>query len=184
MNDSASENISAAKAGGLVVLLLAGWLAYQIISEAPKTPVAPSPMPSSPPSSLVRSGLRDYTDWVGLPEIFAVWADKAEWKDGKTRFAYWHPVIKDYSYYFEATRAGGGYRFREIAEPHEADHYWNESLGGDCPIRFYLSSPAFPNVEIAPVYLDPHSGEPLKVKLDLAGPKTPELKANVLLQNP
>ena len=139
MNATVSENISAAKAGGLVVLLLAGWLAYQTLSGPAVTPAASSKEIIPPPSSLVRSGLRDYTDWEGLPEIFAVWADKAEWKDGRTRFAYWHPVMKTYAYYFEAVKTAHGYRFREITEPHEPDYVWDDSLGDDCPIRFYLN---------------------------------------------
>jgi len=89
-----------------------------------------------------------------LPEIFAIWADKAEWKNNRTRFAYWHPVMKTYSYFFEAVRVKGGYSFKEIAEPPTSDleHYWDESLGEDCPIRFYR---AFPLPKIAPFRIRP-----------------------------
>lgn len=120
------------------MLLAGGWLVFLLLPKPADEPAA-SPAPPPPPSSLVRAGLRDYTDWEGLPEIFAVWADKAEWKDGRTRFAYWHPVMKTYSYYFEAVRVKGGFHFKEIAEPQEPDYSLGESLGDDCPIRFYRS---------------------------------------------
>ncbi len=184
MNATVSENISAAKAGGLVVLLLAGWLAYQTLSGPAVTPAASSKEIIPPPSSLVRSGLRDYTDWEGLPEIFAVWADKAEWKDGRTRFAYWHPVMKTYSYYFEVVRVKGGYRFKEIAEPHEPAGYWDESLGGDCPIRFYRSFLLEPIIPKPSRSVDPAGSDPFKVKLDMTAPKISGPEGNVPPQNP
>jgi hypothetical protein len=195
MNAPVSENISAAKAGGLIVLVLAGWLAYQTLSGPAVPPPASSKEIIPPPSSLVRAGLRDYTDWEGLPEIFAVWADKAQWKNGRTRFAYWHPVMKTYSYYFEAVQVDGGYRFKEIAEPHDsADSvgWWDESLGGDCPIRFYhwLDSDPWPRVGLSPWQqvrergiLGSRSSNHPQVQLDIAPSKTPRPDANVPPQN-
>ena len=142
MKPPALERTSAAKAGWLVILLTVGWMAlvlWPVPAEPPAAKPASIPLPAS---SLTRAGLREYTDWAGLPEIFAIWADHAEWQNNRTRFAYWHPVMKTYSYYFEAVRVVGGYRFKEITEPPTSDfeHYWDESLGEDCPIRFYRSS--------------------------------------------
>ena len=138
------ERTSAAKAGWLIIVLTVGWMAFVLWPDRPEAPApAPAPVPV-PASSLTRAGLRDYTDWQGLPEIFAIWADQAEWKDNRTRFAYWHPVMKTYSYYFEAVRSAKGYRFREIAEPHDPDHFWDDSLGDECPVRFYLPIPDQP----------------------------------------
>ncbi len=148
-------------------------------------PASTPQAPPSPPSSLVRSGLRDYTDWVGLPEIFAVWADKAEWKNGKTRFSYWHPVMKNYSYFFEAIRVAGGYRFKEIAEPNDPKGYWDESLGGDCPIRFYYTFHDFPPLPVRPrIEPGPLRNDRTKVELDIARPKAPVPEATGAPQAP
>ena len=141
MNAPSLERTSAAKAGWLIIVLTVGWMAFVLWPGSPEAPAAKSASIPVPSSSLTRAGLRDYTDWEGLPEIFAVWADKAEWKAGRTRFAYWHPVMKTYSYFFEAVRTAKGYRFREIAEPHDPDYIWDESLGDECPIRFFLPVP-------------------------------------------
>ncbi len=133
------ERTSAAKASCVIILLTVGWLVFVLLpgpAEKKAAPRAAMPLHST---SLTRAGLREYIDWEGLPEIFAIWADKADWKDGKTRFAYWHPVMKNYSYFFEARRVDEGHRFREIPEPREPDHFWDESLGEECPIQFYRS---------------------------------------------
>ena len=115
-------------------------------------------------------GLPENPDFEGLPEIFAIWAGKAEWKDNKTKFAYWHPVMKTYTYYLEATRAGGQFRFAEIARPQEsADYYWDESLGEDCPIRFYYSVDS----KISPAV------RPSAFSSDPAGRETPVMKPNL-----
>ena len=138
MKAPALERTSAAKAGWLIIALTLGWLVFLFLPDpAQEQPAKPAAVPI-PTTSLTKAGLREYTDWEGLPEIFAIWADKAEWKDNRTKFAYWHPVMKSYSYYFEAVRTGGGYRFQEIAKPHDPDYFWDESLGDDCPIRFYI----------------------------------------------
>ena len=137
MKRPALERTSAANAGWLIILVMVGWIGF-VFWPWPRNlpPARPAAVPL-PVTSLTRSGLAEYTDWGGLPEIFAIWADKAEWKHNRTRFAYWHPVMKTYSYYFEAIRTAGGFHFKEIAEPHDPDYIWDESLGADCPIRFY-----------------------------------------------
>ena len=143
------ERTSAAKAGWLVAALTVGWLLFLLL-PGPVEERKPRPPPAPPPdTSLTRAGLPDYTDWVGLPEIFAVWADKAEWKDGKTRFGYWHPVMKNYSYYFEATRVEGGYRFREIPEPRDENHEWDPGAPEDSPLRLFL--PKKPELSPVPI---------------------------------
>jgi hypothetical protein len=141
MKTPALERTSAAKAGWVIIVLTIAWSVFLLLPDPPPPPaVVPAPVPV-PATSLTRSGLREYADWEGLPEIFALWADRADWKDDRTRFAYWHPGTKDYSYFFEAVRTAAGYRFREIPEPSEVDHHWDESLGADCPLRFYLPDP-------------------------------------------
>jgi hypothetical protein len=128
------SRIPANQVGLVFALLLAIWLAFTFIPRSEKP--APAVAPVVVESKLHAAGLEDNPDWEGLPEIFAIWADHAEWKEGKTRFAYWHPVMKSYSYNFEADRVKGGYRFREIAEPLDPSYAWDESLGEECPIRF------------------------------------------------
>jgi hypothetical protein len=135
MSGSANSRIPANWVGLIFALLLAVWLAFTFIPRSEKP--APAAAPVTVESKLHAVGLADNPDWEGLPEIFAIWSDHAEWKEGKTRFAYLHPGTKTYSYYFQATRVNGDYRFREIAEPHDSNHVWDESLGEECPIRFF-----------------------------------------------
>lgn len=140
MKTAGWERTSAAKAGWLVIVLTVGWVAFIFLADS-STPPPPEPAKISvPASSLQQAGLRDYVDWEGLPEIFALWADHAEWKDNHTRFAYWHPVTKSYSYFFEARRVNGRYRFREIPEPRASEFHLGENLGDDCPIRFFVAN--------------------------------------------
>ncbi|HVT72862.1 MAG TPA: hypothetical protein VHD61_06980 [Lacunisphaera sp.] len=141
MKTAGLERTSAAKAGWLVIALTLGWVVFIFLADS-STPPPPEPAKITvPASSLQKAGLRDYVDWEGLPEIFAIWADHAEWKGNRALFAYWHPVTKKYSYHFEARRVNGRYRFREISEPRESEYYLDESLGDDCPIRFYKANP-------------------------------------------
>ena len=151
MNAPASERTSAATTGWLVVLLMVGWLAFVFVPWPTKAKAGKAPPEPTPPSGLVQAGLRDYTDWDGLPEIFAIWADRAQWKDGRTRFAYWHPVMKTYSYFFEVVRTEGKFHFTEIPEPKDDDFYWDESLGEECPIRFYKASPMLKRIDPPPM---------------------------------
>jgi len=134
-----NSRIPANQVGLVFALLLAVWLAFTFIRRIEKP--APAAAPVVAESKLHAVGLEDNPDWEGMPEIFAIWADHAEWQDGKTRFAYWHPGTKTYSYYFEAVRISGGFRFKETPEAptSENGNYWDQSLGEDCPIRFYRS---------------------------------------------
>jgi hypothetical protein len=147
MSTVLNQRSPVAKAGWLIGLFLVGWLAFLFL-PLPRPPPEPlPPLKVRPPSKLEQVGLRDYTDWAGLPEFFAIWAEQADWKDGRTRFAYWHPVMRDYSYYFEAVRVKEGYRFREITEPRAPGYGWDESLGEECPIRFF--KPVRPELSVA-----------------------------------
>ena len=176
MKRPALERTSAANAGWLIILVMVGWIVF-VFWPWPRNPppARPAAVPL-PVTSLTRSGLAEYTDWGGLPEIFAIWADKAEWKHNRTRFAYWHPVMKTYSYYFEATRTVGGFRFKEIAEPHDPDYIWDESLGADCPIRFYINPGHDRKIVAPPSSLDPvgtdDKAKPGKVRVEITLPET------------
>ncbi len=173
------ERTSAAKAGWLIILLTVGWLVFILMPGPPRKPPTPPATIPVPATSLTRAGLPEYTDWMGLPEIFEVWASRAEWKDGRTRFAYWHPVMKNYSYYFEATRVEGGYRFREIAEPREPGHYWDESLGEECPIRFYRTAPVSEMKTPAPLSSPAGTGQrPDRLSIEIPMPKSSVAPAN------
>ncbi len=137
MSAPVNQRVSPNRVALIGVLLLAAWLVFEFYPRKPKpTPPVAQVMTES---KLHAVGLTDNPDWDGLPEIFAIWADKAEWKDGRTRFAYWHPVMKTYSYYFEATRNGARVSFKEIAEPHDSDYFLEDYLDEKCPIRFYYS---------------------------------------------
>lgn len=116
---------------------MVGWALFLVLPfgreekvEPPKTPVA---LPGE--AELAAVGLRYNVDWVGLPEYFAIWADRAHWYQDKVRFAYWDSGSKAYDYFFEATREGKSVRFRAIAraealEEEEGSHA-REYLGSD-----------------------------------------------------
>ena len=172
MKAPALEHTSAAKAGWVVIVLTVGWLVFLLLPDPLPEPTAAADTIPPQVSSLTRSGLREYADWEGLPEIFAIWADKAEWKNNRTRFAYWHPVMKNYSYFFEAVRTAKGYRFREITEQRDSGHHWDESLGADCPIQFYVTSPA------------PRGMEPMPVRHPVVEPDAPQTPSAVPVELP
>src|SRR6188768_187130 len=117
MNAQASERMSAAKTGWVIVLLMVAWAAFLVLpfgreekSEAPKVAVA---QPGE--AELAAVGLRYNVDWIGLPQYFAVWADRIAWAGNQTVFAYWDPSSRSYAYQFEAIRAGRGHRFRLLS---------------------------------------------------------------------
>ncbi len=142
MSPALQQRSPVAKAGWLVGVFIVGWLAFLFVPW-PGRNRAPEPLPKMivrPPSKLQAVGLPDNPDFIGLPEFFAVCASRAEWEDNRTRFAYWHPGAQDYSYYFEATRVAGGFRFRQIAELKEDEkHAFEQKSEGTDPIRFYLT---------------------------------------------
>lgn len=117
MNAQASERMSAAKTGWLIVLLMAAWAAFLVLpfggeekSEPPKVSVS---RPGE--AELAAVGLRYNVDWIGLPQYFAIWADRIVWAGNQTEFAYWDPSSRSYAYQFEAIRTGKGYRFRLLS---------------------------------------------------------------------
>jgi hypothetical protein len=131
---------SAARTGLILFFILVAWLGFVAMPSRKEVAKRIAPEESALAVKLHAVGLPENPDYEGLPEIFAIWAGKAEWKDNKTKFAYWHPVMKTYSYYFEATRVESRFRFVEIAKPQDsAGYYLDDSLGDDCPVRFYYS---------------------------------------------
>lgn len=164
---------SAVKTALILFFLLAVWLAF-IVMPVRKNVIEKIPLvPGALALKLRAVGLPDNADLDGLPEIFAIWADKAEWKDNRAKFAYRHPVMKTYAYFFQATRSDRGIRFREISEPHDPGYNWDESLSEDCPIRFYTlvhegtvsSEPSRSRITVPPDFTV------TKQKVDLSTPK-------------
>lgn len=179
---SASEKsqIPVGKLGWLVLVLVVGAPLAFFYLATPK-PAAPAiDVDATPtkraPTKLEAVGLRDYRDWDGLPEIFAVWADRAHWKNERTRFAYWNPGNQSYSYYFEARRTAGGYRFREILEPRDNGFQWDPDASEDIPLRLYL--PIRPRLEDPvkplekPIVTPPAQARPA-IPVDVKQPKPP-----------
>ncbi len=112
MDTRVNQRIAPNRVALIGVLLLAAWLVFEFYPRPAKS--VPPVAPVVTESKLNTVDLADNPDWAGLPEFFAVWADKLEWDDEKTLFAYWHPGSKTYAYYFEAIRHGGSYRFRVL----------------------------------------------------------------------
>ncbi len=140
--DSSAESTRVWKVrlGWIVLVLVVGApLAFFYLTTPKEREVPPEVLREKrPPTKLEAVGLRDYRDWDGLPEIFAIWADRAYWKNDRTRFAYWNPGTSTYSYFFEARRTAKGYRFREIPEPRDAGFQWDPDATDDTPLRLYL----------------------------------------------
>lgn len=114
MDPAANQRVSPNRVVLVLALLLAVWLGFQFYPRPARPPARP-PAPVAVESKLRAVGLADNPDWEGLPELFAVWADKIEWDNDKTQFAYWNPGSSSYSYYFEVTRANGLNRFRALS---------------------------------------------------------------------
>jgi hypothetical protein len=110
-----SGRISVAKAGWLIAVFLIAWPLFVLLpfggNPAPITPV--SPLPRAP--RLAAFGLAENPDWMGLPDLFAVWSGHADWRGDRTQFAYWNPGSRSYDYFFEAVRTGDKFRFRSLS---------------------------------------------------------------------
>lgn len=152
MNAPGPSHSPVAKAGWLIVLIFVGWLAFLFVPVPKPEPKPAPPYVKPPPSRLVALGLPDNPDLEHLPEFFAVFADKAEWKNDKTIFAYWNPGSNSYSYFFEAIRLNGSIHFKEIPVIVAAEEdqvlenglRWSESRPDDCPIRFVYTDVGYP----------------------------------------
>lgn len=140
MSASDKSRIPVGKFGWLILVAVVAAPTAFFLLVTPKEPDAPpaSPVAKRPLTKLEAVGLRDYRDWDGLPEIFAVWADKAHWEKDRTRFAYWNPANRSYSYFFEARRTAKGYRFREIPEPRDDTFTWYPEASEDVPLRLFV----------------------------------------------
>ena len=175
MKGSPIGRTSAAQAGWWVLLLLFAWLAFVFVPLPHESAKEALPPPRPPPSRLRALGLPDNPDFAGLPEFFALWADHAEWQDNRTRFAYWNPGTSDYSYFIEAVKVHGGFRFRVIREPQEEGLYLEEVLAKECPIRFYRWTVATTAaLRTNPTVISGPAGQDQpKVKVDLDSPGIP-----------
>lgn len=183
MDLAANQRVSPNRAMLILALLLAVWLGFQFYPRRQPAPLLPPVMAES---KLRAVGLADNLDWEGLPEFFAIVADKAEWKEDRTRFAYWHPVMKTYSYYFEATRGSAGFRFREIAEPHEPDHCWDEEMAEESRIRFYYSvlAPVQPGYSTSIISDPVRRDNRVKINIDKPAASIPSVEKMVIPPNP
>jgi hypothetical protein len=143
MEKSGRKNrLSPAFTGWVIGGLFVGMLVLLFWPAPKEAPAPPPPLIERPSSELTKVGLPDDPDLEGLPAFFAIWADYAEWKDGKTIFAYRHPVSGEFSFYFEATRTAEGYRFRPIPAPVEGGQLRLRDFGREVPVAFWSSVPA------------------------------------------
>lgn len=177
MKTMALERTSAAKAGWVFLGLLGAWIVFLFLpGPTPEPPPKPVTVPTLA-SKLVTVGLPADPDLEALPLFFPVWADRAEWKDGKTRFAYKHPVSGEFSFFFEATKTSDGFRFREIPKPTEPSERMigTDELSEDCPFGFFITNSL---AKLRPVIspTDPQRGDPpqpesSKIPIDIGSPK-------------
>src|SRR6218665_3764229 len=108
MNAGASERLSVAKTGWVIAALIVGWTLFLLLPFGRQEEPTPARVPGEHPveAELAAVGLRYNVDFVGLPQYFAIWADRIEWKGNETEFAYWNPGTRSYSYIIRATRVG------------------------------------------------------------------------------
>jgi hypothetical protein len=115
MNATASPRFTTRQTGWIALAVFGGWLVFLLLpSRPPPKPAVPDLPPVRAQSKLEAVGLRENVDWIGLPESFAVWADRILWDGDRVRFAYWHPGSRRYAYILEATRITEGIRFRAL----------------------------------------------------------------------
>jgi len=139
------SQIPLGKLGWLVLVGVIGAPLGIIYLATPKDPPPPPPLIQPPPSKLRAVGLRENRDWDSLPGVFAIWAERAHWKNDRTRFSWWNPGTQRHGYFFEARRTSAGYRFREIQEPHDRGFEWDPDAGEEASLRLYL--PVRPRLE-------------------------------------
>ncbi len=110
------------QAAWIALVVFGGWLVFLFlpVSQKPKPEASPALPPMAAQSKLEAVGLANNPDWQGLPDYFAIWAEGLDWQDDRVGFAYWNPGSRSYSYFFEATRVGGGYRFRILSRKESA----------------------------------------------------------------
>jgi len=158
--------------GWVIPVFMIGWLAFLFL-PMPRPEPPPPRILAQVPTKLELAGLPNGLDFEGVPDFFAAFVDHAEWKDNRTLFAYWHPVMETYSYYFEATRVGDHFHFREIPEPSKVAYALADDLPDDCPIRFYHSVPVPVPAEVRGPLVAPsmaHDPVPVMVKVNQPRP--------------
>ena len=168
MSTRGKGQFSVAQSGWLMALLFFGWLAFLLLPGPKPKPAPLPPFVVKAPSRIVALGLADNPDLEHLPEYFALYADKAEWKDDKTVFAYWHPGAQRFEYFFEATRNGKKYYFKALEESKRDGGYWEEDSPNDVPIRFWRPWPATESPRLpSSISTDPAAHPNAKVELNL-----------------
>ena len=83
--------------GWVIPVFMVGWLAFLFLPMPRPEPPAPRIL-AQVPTKLELVGLPNGLDFEGVPDFFAAFVDHAEWRDNRTLFAYWHPVMETYSY--------------------------------------------------------------------------------------
>lgn len=172
----ADSTIPLGKLGWLVLLAVLGAPAGIFYLATPKDPLPAPPPIQAPPSKLRAVGLRENRDLDSLPGTFAVWADRAHWRNDRTRFAWWNPGTQRHDYFFEARRTAAGYRFREIPEPQDRGFEWDHDAPEDNPLRLYLPVRARLEDPVKPLERNapPSADSPPRVSVDV---KQPDLKS-------
>jgi len=129
MPKGVNERVSPGRVVLILTMLLAVWLGFQFFPRRREPP--PTLAPVKAETRLRAAGLADNPDWAGLPELFAVWADKVEWEGNTVHFAYWHPGARAYAYFFEAIRRDGRYRFQVVSPQRLAEEGYQAENGDD-----------------------------------------------------
>lgn len=168
-----TEKIPVGKLGWIVLVLVLGAPLAFFFLATPKEREAESDTPPQKRelTKLESVGLRDYRDWDGVPQIFALWAGRAHWKNNRTRFSYWNPGTNSHSYFFEARRTTNGYRFREIPEPRDAGYEWDQDAGDESPLRLYLPVRRRPEDPVTPLETRESPSEPASSAPDAGSPQ-------------
>lgn len=182
------ERSSAAKATWVFVAVFAGWLGFVFVPW-PRPPAEPPRAAAKPsPSPLAAYGLPNNPDLDGLPGVFAIWADRAHWVDGKTEIAWWNPGSRRYTYFFEVTRVGAGFHFVPINRPAGLNFNDNPDTPPDeHPLNFMSLSEDSGTAERQMVRADAgvltrRQAEPVKITLEPARLAPPQPERTVQLK--
>jgi hypothetical protein len=156
--------LSPVATGWVLALLFFGLALFILVPWKSKPEPEPTPAPYiKPPNKLAAYGLPNNPDLELLPEMFALHADQAPWSEDRVEFAYWHPGVKRFEYFFEASRINGTYRFKVLPEQ-DLSEYSDESK--TWPIFFYTA--LISNESLHPDLRKPVEAEPkLPMKVDV-----------------
>ncbi len=185
------SRFTTAQAGWIALAVFGGWLVFLLVPVPHKVEPVKSTtrrVIDAEPWYEMIPGVDRNPDWAGLPGYFAIWADQLDWKDDRTRFAYWNPGSQSYSYYFEAVRHQGNYRFRPLTrrEMTQAQFYYVDADNRQFAHELSEQGPGTVATHPFVFFKNPDLVEPVSQsrpdKGVISGPPPPTVKIDLLVE--